>query len=97
MAYFELRTARDMLEKACREHKRLHREFNIDNVFNFFVTAYHICDYLKTTGIVPAGVVQDLEDNDPDINACRDLCNKGKHLRLTHKSPSEKFLTQEKG
>ena len=42
MSFFELRTPRDLLEKAHREHDRLTCAFNIDNVFNFFVTAFHI-------------------------------------------------------
>jgi hypothetical protein len=32
--FFELRTPRDMLEKARREYGRLTADFNIDNVFN---------------------------------------------------------------
>ncbi len=45
MAFFELKTPRDMLEKARREHTRLSTAFDIDNVFNFFVTVHH----MKTT------------------------------------------------
>ena len=81
MTFFELRTPRDMLEKAKREYNRLRQQFNIDNVFNFFVTAYHIHDYVLKTNAVPQ---VDLEQfaKDQDIRDCRDLCDKGKHLRL---------------
>lgn len=82
MAYFELRTPRDMLKKAERELERLQREFSIDNVFNFFVTAYHVQDYARVTTAVPQSAL-DLFLSDPDIQACHDLCDKGKHLRLT--------------
>lgn len=84
MAFFELHTARDMLDKAHREHTRLCTEFNIDNVFNFFVTAYHIQDYVRKTAAVPQAVL-DAFLNDRDIRDCHDLCDKGKHLRLTQR------------
>src|ERR1700691_4916692 len=71
-----------MLEKARREHTRLTAAFNIDNVFNFFVTAYHIQDYIKNTRAVPRATL-DAFLKDQDIQDARDLCDKGKHLRLT--------------
>lgn len=82
MGFFELETPRDMLDKTCREHARLTAELNIDNVFNFFVTAYHIQDYVRKTGAVPAPTL-DAFLQDQDIKDSRDLCDKGKHLRLT--------------
>ena len=82
MGFFELRTPRDMLEKAHREHKRLLEDFDIDNLFNFFVTAYHVKDYVKTTNSVPRPTL-DAFLQDQDLKYCRDLCDKGKHLTLT--------------
>lgn len=52
MAFFELRTPRDLFAKAERELERLQREFSIDHLFNFFVTAYHIQDYVKEAASV---------------------------------------------
>ncbi len=71
-----------MLHKAERELARFHHEFTIDNVFNFFVTAYHIQDYIRVTAAVPQ-LALDSFLHDPDIKACHDLCDKGKHLKLT--------------
>lgn len=85
MAYFELRTARDMFEKAERELGRLSAEFSIDNVFNFFVTAYHIQDYVRRASSVPQAAL-DVFLTDTDIKDCRDLCDKGKHLQLTKRT-----------
>ncbi|NOT20633.1 MAG: hypothetical protein HOP24_10265 [Sideroxydans sp.] len=85
MSLFELRTPRDMLEKARREHQRLAERFDIDNLFNFVVTAYHISDYIRKTGAV-AQVALDTFLQDQDIKDCRDLCDKGKHLTLTKRS-----------
>jgi hypothetical protein len=84
MCFFELRTPRHILEKARREHSRLTDAFNIDNVFNFFVTAYHIQDYIRQTAAVPQPTL-DAFLRDPDLAATRDLCDKGKHLRLTRR------------
>lgn len=84
MGFLELRTPSDMLDKALREHARLIQSWDIDNLFNFFVTAYHIKDYvLKTHAAHQAAVEAFL--NDPDLKACRDLCDQGKHLRLTYR------------
>ncbi len=82
MPFFELRTPRDMLAKAERELEKLKREFTIDNVFNFFVTAYHVQDYVRVSATVPQFAL-DAFLSDPDLQACHDLCDKGKHLRLT--------------
>lgn len=82
MAFFELRTPRDMLNKAERELARFRQDFNIDNVFNFFVTAHHIQDYVRVTAAIPQASLETFLQ-DPDIKACRDLCDKGKHLSLT--------------
>ena len=82
MTFFELGTPRDMLEKARREHGRLNKNFNIDNVFNFFVTAYHIRDYLlKTNSVKQTDVEAFLKDQ--DLKDCHNLCDKGKHLVLS--------------
>lgn len=88
MSFFTLRTPRDMFQKAEREHVRLQEQVHIDSIFNFFVTAHHIRDYVLRNGRVPQ---KDLEDflRDPDLQDCRDLCDKGKHLTLT-KRPDPK-------
>ena len=82
MAYFELRTPRDMLEKAERELDRLQRDMTVDNIFNFFVTAYHIQDYVRGTNSVPIPALHAFLA-DPDLKDCRALCHKGKHLHLS--------------
>ena len=81
MAYFELRTPRDMLQKAERELRKLRRDLTIDNIFNFFVTAHHIQDYVRETHTVPSNVLRAFLA-DADLKDCQALCNKGKHLRL---------------
>lgn len=74
-----------MLEKAKREYARLQAQIDIDNVFNFFVTAFHIRDYIIKTDAVPKEIVfQFLQDI--DLKDCRDLCDKGKHLKLTQRT-----------
>lgn len=85
MAYFELRSARDMFDKAEREFAKLSADFTIDNVFNFFVTAYHIQDYVRRSSSVTWSDVDSFLA-DIDIKDCRDLCDKGKHLQLTRRA-----------
>lgn len=85
MAFLELRTPQDMLEKAKREHARLLNHFDIDHVFNFFITANHIRDYIEKNGLLEQAVV-DAFYTDQDVKDGRDLCDKAKHLRLTKRA-----------
>lgn len=84
MSFLELRTPRDMLEKAKREHARLQAGFDIDHVFNFFVTANHIRDYIEKTDALSRDVLKAF-CSDADLRDACDLCDKAKHLRLTHR------------
>ncbi|XHS78535.1 hypothetical protein ACFJGW_00765 [Burkholderiaceae bacterium UC74_6] len=82
MQFFSLKTPRDMLDKARREHARLQASHDIDNVFNFFVTAHHIRDYVLKTQAVAQVVLEEFLKSEAQQD-CRNLCNKGKHLTLT--------------
>ena len=74
-----------MLSKARRELARLRDDVNIDTVFNFFVTAYHVQDYLRAESRVPLRDIETLLA-DPDLTVCRSICNQGKHLRVDRKA-----------
>lgn len=80
-----LGSSTDMLGKARRELVRLRDEVNIDTVFNFFVTAYHVQDYLRAE--VPKEDVDALLI-DPDLVICRSICNQGKHLKVDRTASS---------
>jgi hypothetical protein len=73
--FFELKSPRDMLEKARREFNRLQADLNTDNVFNFFVTVHHIKDYAEDYGIP-----KDQWPKGGDFQTCRKICNMAKHL-----------------
>jgi len=77
-----------MLAKANREFDRMEKSFNIDNVFNFFVTAYHIQDYLKKTKAVNPKQLDEFLAR-PQIKMSRDVCDKAKHLTLTYKNRTD--------
>jgi hypothetical protein len=49
--FFEISSPRHMLEKAKREFARMKAELNTDTIFNFFVTIYHVKDYVEAQGI----------------------------------------------
>jgi len=78
-----LGSSTDMLSKARRELARLRDDVNIDTVFNFFVTAYHVQDYLRAEA--PKRDVDALL-TDPDLIVCRSICNQGKHLKVDRKA-----------
>ena len=81
-AFFDLKSARGMLEKAKRERAKLTADLNIDNIFNFFVTAYHVRDDLMQAHGIPKLIVDAFVKNHPDLDMCHFICNKGKHLTL---------------
>lgn len=80
-----LGSSTDMLSKARREFARLREDVNIDTVFNFFVTAYHVQDYLRAEARIPIKDIEALLAN-PDLIVCRSICNQGKHLRVDRKA-----------
>ena len=80
-----LGSSTDMLSKARRDLARLRDDVNIDTVFNFFVTAYHVQDYLRAEAPNRGGEVDALL-TDPDLVVCRSICNQGKHLRVDRKA-----------
>ena len=82
MGFFELGTAEKMLEKAKRELARLEDDVSIDPVFNFFVTAYHIADYLDER-------LEEKVKKESWFRLCRDAGNKAKHMELTHSPDPE--------
>ena len=81
-----------MLGKTRREYQRLTESLNIDNVFNFFVTAYNIHDYIEVNNTIDQVTLNTFFE-DQDMQDCRDLCNKGKHLVLTSCNPATHIWT----
>ena len=69
------------MSKAKRDLATLRTNLNADTVFNFFVTAYHVMDYVKQLGTVDRGAISRMYA-DPDFDMCRFICNRGKHLAV---------------
>jgi hypothetical protein len=86
--FFELGSPRDMLEKAKRDLEVMKSQLNTDSLFNFFVTAYHVMDYVKASGTVGQKEINGMFA-DPDFELCNFLCNKGKHIQLRKKDAYE--------
>jgi len=84
--FFQISSPRDMLEKAKREYSRMKLNLDTDIIFNFFVTTYHIMDYVKALGTIDGAAIQQMFD-DKDFRMCNYVCNKGKHAILTNVSP----------
>lgn len=61
------------------------------------VTANHIRDYVERLGSVPQALLQSFLA-DQDLRDCRDLCDKGKHVRLTRRAdPSTRVMSSHIG
>lgn len=84
----------DMLAKAERELALLRQAINVDTIFNCFVAAYHVMDYVKALGTVNSSAI-DAMYADPDFDLCHSICNRGKHL-IVKKNPKT-FTSTESG
>ena len=84
--FFEISSPRDMLEKAKRELEKMKLELTTDTVFNFFVTAYHVMDYVKAQGKARK-IEIDKMYADSDFEMGNFICNKGKHIQLKKGDP----------
>ncbi len=97
--FFQLHSPRDMLEKAKREFGRMKSSPNIDTVFNFYVTAYHVKDYVEgQSGVLGAAIKEEFK-KDQGLRMCDYICHKGKHLELKAKKWAKdeyKFKTRYK-
>lgn len=71
-----------MLNKLENEHRRFKSDSSDENLYNFFVTANHLKDYLKNTDAVTQGILDNFA-SDQDIKDSMDLCDKAKHHTLT--------------
>lgn len=76
--FFDISSSKQMYEKARREYKKLMSDFSPDNMFNFFVTAYHIGDYLRLEDNPKKAAFDSL----PSIASCRTVCNMAKHFEI---------------
>ncbi len=84
--FFEITSPRDLLDKAKRDYEKMKTDTSSDTVFNFFVTAYHVMDYVKALGTIDKPAIDQLYA-DADFRMCQFLCNKGKHIKLRSKEP----------
>ena len=88
--FFEDKTPRQKLAKAKREFQKLQTDLTSDNIYNFFVTAYHILDSVKVTLGVPDKTCRELCSHpdfkdlclNSDFKKCRYICDKEKHIVL---------------
>jgi hypothetical protein len=79
-----------LLDKARRDGQTLTQALSIcdesavrDSLFNFAISAYHLCDWVKAFRPKLKGKVTALLDGSNSLRACRDLCNASKHIILT--------------
>ncbi len=92
LSYF--RSSKDLLDKSLRELAKLQKA--IDNsdereigdcVFNFFITNYHIKDWLIQSDNIDKKTVEKYIKNSEWLRICEDLCNSGKHFKIDRGEP----------
>jgi hypothetical protein len=80
----------DILQKACHDFDVLRESVTAYSVFNFFVTCYHIRDYIHSSSAAPKAAVAALFA-DADFQLVRFLCNREKHMELRPSSARDHY------
>lgn len=87
-AFFEFCTPADLLKKLHRELDRLQKEFDLDHIFNFFVTAFSIRDWVGESREDLKEEICNLYSDEGPLWNCAVLGNKAKHLVLRQNDPN---------
>lgn len=86
---FGMRSPRDLYDKLLVDAAKL-KGMHPHDVFNFFVTAYHMLDWIKEGPAKESpAIAEDLEAtlrNNTFVRVCRDFANASKHFRATRYS-----------
>ena len=94
--FFELLTVKDLFAKLERDFVRVQNNpRDVDSVFDFFVTAYHMLDWLHP-GVAGRNRRKGIEANSVLLQVASHLANGSKHFEATasrHKSV-EKTVTR---
>ena len=92
LSYFK--NSKELLDKSLRELKRLDEAFSEqseveigDSIFNFFITTYHIKDWLIQSSNIDKTEVENYVKNSEWLSICRDICNSGKHFTIERYCP----------
>lgn len=75
----------DMLHKAEHDLTVMKQDLSAYTIFNFFVTCYHITDYIRASNSGLEAALKGLY-LDEDFQLAHFLCNRGKHLELRAES-----------
>ena len=84
---YGLRSWKDLYEKLKRDAELLEDEVTSDRLFNFVITAYHLCDWVGKASEVPETIRVcggSAWKNKP-ISICRDIADASKHFGLNRK------------
>jgi len=78
-SFYEM-TSKDLLAKACSDFDELAAQVCFRTVFNFFVTAYHLKDYLTNEFALAEKDLRSDAKFDELLTLAGFVANKGKHL-----------------
>lgn len=79
--FFSMRSASDLLEKLGRDSEKLSATTDADTLFNFFVTAWSLHDWIAAEHPALKQSVDALFDG--ELLYCQEIGNKAKHFELT--------------
>ncbi|OAE52894.1 hypothetical protein A7J71_18180 [Achromobacter insolitus] len=87
--FFGLHSAYDLLNKLGRDWNKLEASTNPDTLFNFFVTAWSIHDWVKEERPDLVDALNTIYGSTGPLFYCREIGNKAKHFRLRNNRTNE--------
>jgi hypothetical protein len=79
--------SKELYEKMQYEYKKLLEDMSPYNIFNFFVTAYHLKDYIKVEyDLNETNDIRTFKNMDELLNISGFIANKGKHFSVNSSS-----------
>jgi len=97
---YGLENPRDLFEKLKRDGQNLEQGVNSDRFFNFVITAYHICDWIKNNPNIRGAIKDDVDKTvrkDRNIAICKDITNASKHFKLNYDDNVAKNVDSKRG
>lgn len=80
-------TSRELLEKVKLDYEILVKDTNGYNIFNFFVTAYHLKDYIVNEfGLNENKDIRTFKNMQELLDLAGFIANKGKHFKVINKN-----------
>ena len=96
---YGLKNSRDLYEKLKRDANRLEEQVSSDAMFDFFITAHHLREWIKHDRALPRESRKRLTtiERRPEIKMCADIATASKHMSALRRETKIREVKSRKG